>query len=70
MASLSVGSNNSPTRVHEDPLDLVDGLAEGTLTYGVKPEVEAFDLSHILKAADMRKLGQIKDVPYVQCVLG
>lgn len=70
MASLSVGSNNFPTRVYENPPDLVDWLAAEMKTYGVKPEVEAFDLSHILKAADMYAKGQIKDVPYVQFVMG
>ena len=70
MASLSVGSNNFPTRVYENPPDLVDWLAAEMLTYGVKPEVEAFDLSHILKAADMAKRGQIAGTPYVQFVMG
>lgn len=70
MASLSVGSNNFPTRVYENPPDLVDWLASEMLTYEVKPEIEAFDLSHILKAAEMHEKGQIKDTPYVQFVMG
>ncbi len=70
MASLSVGSNNFPTRVYENPPDLVDWLAAEMLTYGVKPEIEAFDLSHILKAADMQKNGQLAGTPYVQFVMG
>ena len=70
MASLSVGSNNFPTRVYENPPDLVDWLAAEMLTYDVKPEVEAFDLSHILKASAMYAKGQIKDTPYVQFVMG
>ncbi|PLS21471.1 3-keto-5-aminohexanoate cleavage protein [Neptunicoccus cionae] len=70
MASLSVGSNNFPTRVYENPPELVDWLASEMLEYGVKPEVEAFDLSHILKAAEMHKNGQIRDTPYVQFVMG
>ncbi len=70
MASLSVGSNNFPTRVYENPPDLVDWLAGEMKTYGVKPEVEAFDLSHILNAAAMHKAGQIEDTPYVQFVMG
>lgn len=70
MASLSVGSNNFPTRVYENPPDLVDWLASEMITYGIKPEVEAFDLSHILKAAEMHRKGQIKDTPYVQFVMG
>ena len=48
MASLSVGSNNFPTRVYENPPDLVDWLAAEMLSYDIKPEIEAFDLSHIL----------------------
>ncbi|MCY4179073.1 MAG: 3-keto-5-aminohexanoate cleavage protein [Litoreibacter sp.] len=70
MASLSVGSNNFPTRVYENPPDLVDWLASEMRTHGVKPEIEAFDLSHILKAAEMQKNGQIDATPYVQFVMG
>ena len=70
MASLSVGSNNFPTRVYENPPDLVDWLAAEMVTYDVKPEIEAFDLSHIFKAAEMHGKGQIKDTPYVQFVMG
>lgn len=70
MASLSVGSNNFPTRVYENPPDLVDWLAAEMLKYGVKPEVEAFDLSHILKAKEMQTKGQLLGVPYVQFVMG
>lgn len=70
MASLSVGSNNFPTRVYENPPDLVDWLAAEMLEHNVKPEVEAFDLSHILKAAEMHQRGQIADTPYVQFVMG
>jgi|TARA_B100001059_G_scaffold234606_1_gene277626 uncharacterized protein (DUF849 family) len=70
MASFSVGSTNFPARVYENPPDLIDWLAQEMLTYGVKPEVEAFDLSHILAAAAMHERGQIKDTPYVQFVMG
>ncbi|MBY0134965.1 3-keto-5-aminohexanoate cleavage protein [Paracoccus yeei] len=70
MASLSVGSNNFPTRVYENPPDLVDWLASEMVKYGVKPEIEAFDLSHILKAHQMWAAGQIADRPYVQFVMG
>jgi 3-keto-5-aminohexanoate cleavage enzyme len=70
MASLSVGSNNFPTRVYENPPDLVDWLASEMVKFGVKPEVEAFDLSHILKAREMWDKGQIAAKPYVQFVMG
>jgi uncharacterized protein (DUF849 family) len=70
MASLSVGSNNFPTRVYENPPDLVDWLAAEMVTHGVKPEIEAFDLSHILKAREMWDRGQLATRPYVQFVMG
>lgn len=70
MASLSVGSNNFPTRVYENPPDLVDWLAAEMKTHGVKPEIEAFDLSHIFKAREMVEKGQLQDPPYVQFVMG
>ncbi|TVP70807.1 MAG: 3-keto-5-aminohexanoate cleavage protein [Rhodobacteraceae bacterium] len=70
MASLSVGSNNFPTRVYDNPPDLVDWLAAEMLAHDVKPEIEAFDLSHILKAHQMWQAGQIAQTPYVQFVMG
>jgi len=70
MASLSVGSNNFPTRVYENPPDLVDWLASEMLKYDVKPEIEAFDLSHIVQAAAMQKDGRLKGPLYVQFVMG
>ncbi|MDW4496431.1 3-keto-5-aminohexanoate cleavage protein [Sulfitobacter sp. D35] len=70
MASLSVGSNNFPTRVYENPPDLVDWLAAEMIKYDVKPEIEAFDLSHIFQAAKLHAAGKIKDTPYVQFVMG
>ena len=70
MASLSVGSNNFPSRVYENPPDLVDWLASEMRTYEVKPEIEAFDLSHIFKAAEMNKDGRIPGKLYVQFVMG
>jgi len=70
MASLAVGSNNFPTRVYENPPDLVDWLAAEMQAYGVKPEIEAFDLSHIHQAAAMARDGRIKGPLYVQFVMG
>lgn len=70
MASLSVGSNNFPTRVYENPPDLVDWLASEMRTYDVKPEIEAFDLSHIHQAAAMNRDGRIPGQLYVQFVMG
>lgn len=70
MASLSVGSNNFPLRVYENPPELVEWLAAEMLTYDVKPEIEAFDLSHIFKAHEMARAGKLAGTPYVQFVMG
>ncbi|SFR41743.1 3-keto-5-aminohexanoate cleavage protein [Litoreibacter janthinus] len=70
MASLSVGSNNFPTRVYENSPELVDWLAVEMLKYDVKPEIEAFDLSHIVHATRMAADGRIKGPLYVQFVMG
>lgn len=70
MASLSVGSNNFPTRVYENSPDLVEWLAEEMLTYDIKPEIEAFDLSHIHQAVSLSKQGKLKAPLYVQFVMG
>jgi uncharacterized protein (DUF849 family) len=70
MASLSVGSNNFPTRVYENPPDLVAWLSSEMLKYDVKPEIEAFDLSHIVQAAAMARDGRLKGPLYVQFVMG
>lgn len=70
MASLSVGSNNFPTRVYENPPDLVNWLASEMKRYRVTPEVEAFDLSHILTAIRMHGQNELYGKLYVQFVMG
>ena len=70
MASLTVGSNNFPTRVYENPPDLVDWLAARMKAHAIKPEIEAFDLSHIHQAAAMAADGRLSGPLYVQFVMG
>jgi uncharacterized protein (DUF849 family) len=70
MASLSVGSNNFPTRVYENSPNLVLWLAEQMRFYKIVPEVEAFDLSHIINAIDMHSKGLLFGDLYVQFVMG
>jgi uncharacterized protein (DUF849 family) len=70
MASLSVGSNNFPTRVYENSPDLVDWLASEMLKCDVKPEIEAFDLSHIFQAVKMQQEGKLKGPLHIQFVMG
>jgi len=70
MASLSVGSNNFPTRVYENSPELVDWLASEIRKYNIKPEIEAFDLSHIHQAVKMNADGRIWGKLYIQFVMG
>jgi uncharacterized protein (DUF849 family) len=70
MASLSVGSNNFPTRVYENSPDLVDWLASEMIAHDVKPEIEAFDLGHVIQACTMARDGRLKSPLYVQFVMG
>ncbi len=70
MASLATGSCNFPTRVYENPPALVDWLAELMRRHGVKPEIEAFDLSMIFKAVEMAGDGRIAGPLHVQFVMG
>lgn len=70
MASLATGSCNFPTRIYENAPELIDWLAGEMMTYGVKPEIEAFDLSMIFKAAEMEREGRIKGPLHVQFVMG
>ena len=70
MASLTVGSNNFPTRVYENPPDLVNWLAEEMIRNSIKPEIEIFDLSHIHQAASLARQNKLQGNLYIQFVMG
>ena len=70
MASLASGSVNFPTRVYDNSPELIDWLASEMLAYGIKPEIEAFDLSMIFQAAAMQQAGKIKGPLHIQFVMG
>jgi uncharacterized protein (DUF849 family) len=70
MASLATGSVNFPTRVYDNSPELVDWLASEMRAHGIKPEVEAFDLSMIFQAAAMADDGRIAGDLHVQFVMG
>ncbi len=69
MASLSTGSCNFPTRVYDNSPDLIAGLARKMLKYGIKPEIEIFDLAMLYNAVDMAARGEIAGRLHVQFVL-
>ncbi len=70
MASLATGSVNFPTRVYDNSPELVDWLASEMLAYGIKPEVEAFDLSMIFQAVAMQRAGKIAGPLHIQFIMG
>lgn len=70
MASLSTGSVNFPTIVYENSASLVTDLASQMKQYGVRPEIEIFDLSHLHGAKRLVEAGLIDARPHVQFVMG
>jgi 3-keto-5-aminohexanoate cleavage enzyme len=70
MASLSTGSVNFPTIVYENPASLVTDLASRMQEYGVRPEIEIFDLSHLHGARRLVEAGLMDGRPHVQFVMG
>ena len=70
MASLSTGSVNFPSIVYENQPPLVDELASKMRLYGVKPEIEVFDLSHIHGAKRLVDAGLMDRHAHLQFVLG
>ena len=70
MASLSTGSVNFPSIVYENHTTLVTDLAGQMKRYGVRPEIEIFDLSHLHGALRLVEAGLIDARPHVQFVRG
>jgi uncharacterized protein (DUF849 family) len=70
MGSLSTGSVNFPTIVYENPASLVEDLAGKMQTFGVRPEIEIFDLSHLHGARRLIDAGLMDERPHVQIVMG
>src|SRR3712207_9293606 len=70
MASLSTGSVNFPTIVYENHTTLVTELAGRMKEFGIRPEIEIFDLSHLHAARRLLDQGLIDERPHVQFVMG
>lgn len=70
MASLSTGSVNFPSSVYENPAHLVVDLATRMKTFGIAPEIEIFDLSHLHGARRLVDQGLMSPRPHVQFVMG
>jgi len=70
MASLATGSVNFPDKIYENPPEFVEGLAASMLKYGVKPEIEVFDVAMLYNAVKLAERGLIGVPLHVQFVLG
>jgi 3-keto-5-aminohexanoate cleavage enzyme len=70
MASLATGSCNFPNIIYENPPALIRELARAMLQYGVKPEIEVFDLSMLYQAVNLVDEGLIVPPLHVQFVFG
>jgi len=70
MASLSTGSCNFPTIIYENHPTLVRELADKMMEYGVKPEIEVFDLSMLYQALRLADEGVLTKPLHVQFVFG
>ncbi|GJD58286.1 3-keto-5-aminohexanoate cleavage protein [Methylobacterium dankookense] len=70
MASLSTGSVNFPSIVYENHATLVSDLATQMKDFGVRPEIEIFDLSHLHGAKRLVEAGLMDARPHVQFVMG
>jgi len=70
MASLSTGSCNFPSIIYENHPILVRELAQKMLDFGIKPEIEVFDLSMLYQAIRLAEEGLLKAPLHVQFVFG
>lgn len=70
MASLSTGSVNFPTIVYENHTSLVEEMAAKMREFGVRPEIEIFDLSHLHGARRLADRGLMDEQPHIQFVMG
>ncbi len=70
MASLTTGSVNFPSSVYANSPDLIKFLATDMKNYGIKPEIEVFDVSMIQNALDLANQGLIVQPIHFDFVMG
>jgi 3-keto-5-aminohexanoate cleavage enzyme len=70
ICSLDIGSMNLPDTAFVNPPEWGKTAAERMREYGVKPEIEVFDVGHIYQALDWIDEGLINDPPYFQLCMG
>ncbi len=70
MASLTTGSVNFPSSVYANSPDLIKALAKDMKNYGIKPEIEVFDVSMVQNALTLVNLGLISQPLHFDFVMG
>jgi 3-keto-5-aminohexanoate cleavage enzyme len=70
MASLTTGSVNFSSSVYANSPDLINALAADMKTYGIKPEIEVFDVSMIQNALYLAEQGLIDRPMHFDFVMG
>lgn len=70
MASLTTGSVNFPNSVYENSPDLIEALAADMQTYGIKPEMEIFDVGMISNATALLAKGLVAAPLHFDFVMG
>jgi 3-keto-5-aminohexanoate cleavage enzyme len=70
MASLTTGSVNFPNSVYANSPQLIESLARDMRNYGIKPEMEIFDVSMIRNALDLVEKGLANPPLHFDFVMG
>jgi len=70
LCSLDLGSLNFLDRVFANSPEFGRKAAEKMREYGVKPEIEVFDIGHVYQALDFIGEGLFDDPPYLQFCMG
>lgn len=70
MCSLDIGSMNFQDRAFINPPEWGEVAAKRMRDYGVKPEIEVFDVGHIYQAIDYIQKGLFDDPPLFQLCMG
>lgn len=70
ICSLDIGSLNFQDKTFMNPPEWGEIAAKKMREYGVKPEIEVFDIGHIYQAIDYIERGLFDNPPYFQLCMG
>jgi 3-keto-5-aminohexanoate cleavage enzyme len=70
ICSLDIGSMNFRDRAFINPPEWGELAAKRMLEQGVKPEIEVFEVGHVMQAIDLIDKGIIQSPPYFQLCMG